>query len=49
MRFSRVFASVVFLLSIFVAIANREGELVYTTSELRRHLTAQPQDRPTPP
>jgi hypothetical protein len=35
--------------SIYVAIANREGELVYTTSELRRHLAAQPQDRPTPP
>ena len=32
--------------SIFVAIANHDGELVYTTSELRQQLTAPPEDRP---
>ena len=30
--------------SIFVAIANRDGKLVHTTSELRRRLAAQPDD-----
>jgi hypothetical protein len=28
--------------SIFVVIANRDGELVYTTGEIRKHLAAQP-------
>ena len=35
--------------SIFVAIANRHGELVYTTTELRKQLAAQPEDGPTQP
>jgi hypothetical protein len=35
--------------SIFVAIPSRDGELVYTTTELRRRLAAHPEDYPTPP
>ena len=34
---------------IFLAIANRDGELVYTTSELRKQLAPEPEVKWTPP